>query len=88
LGLRRNKVAVPEGVAGTPPFWSAAPTSETPAVRSSRRRIQGQQQSPVRLYLSFGLFYSIRQSAAATADKLKIIDNTERENEVRKIEIR
>ncbi len=22
LGLSRNKVAVPEGVAGTPPFWS------------------------------------------------------------------
>jgi hypothetical protein len=21
LGLSRNKVAVPEGVAGTPPFW-------------------------------------------------------------------
>ena len=24
LGLSRNKVAVPEGVAGTPPFWSGA----------------------------------------------------------------
>ncbi len=23
LGLSRNKVAVPEGVAGTPPFWSS-----------------------------------------------------------------
>ena len=22
LGLSRNKVAVPEGVAGTPPFWN------------------------------------------------------------------
>jgi hypothetical protein len=22
LGLSRNKVAVPEGAAGTPPFWS------------------------------------------------------------------
>ena len=22
MGLSRNKVAVPEGVAGTPPFWS------------------------------------------------------------------
>ena len=25
-GLSRNKVAVPEGVAGTPPFWSAIRT--------------------------------------------------------------
>ena len=25
LGLSRNKVAVPEGVAGTPPFWSLVP---------------------------------------------------------------
>jgi hypothetical protein len=24
LGLSRNKVAVPEGAAGTPPFWSDA----------------------------------------------------------------
>ena len=24
LGLSRNKVAVPEGVAGTPPFWSVS----------------------------------------------------------------
>ena len=23
MGLSRNKVAVPEGAAGTPPFWSA-----------------------------------------------------------------
>ena len=24
MGLSRNKVAVPEGVAGTPPFWSVS----------------------------------------------------------------
>ena len=24
MGLSRNKVAVPEGAAGTPPFWSRA----------------------------------------------------------------
>ncbi len=24
LGLSRNKVAVPEGVAGTPPFWRSS----------------------------------------------------------------
>ena len=45
--------------------------------------------SPVRLYLSFGLFY-IANTAVRGRDggQLKIIDNTERENEVRKIEIR
>ena len=26
MGLSRNKVAVPEGAAGTPPFWSDAAT--------------------------------------------------------------
>ena len=25
MGLSRNKVAVPEGAAGTPPFWSVYP---------------------------------------------------------------
>lgn len=25
MGLSRNKVAVPEGAAGTPPFWSLVP---------------------------------------------------------------
>lgn len=28
LGLSRNKVAVPEGVAGTPPFWIAGRPQE------------------------------------------------------------
>ena len=28
LGLSRNKVAVPEGVAGTPPFWRDAQRTE------------------------------------------------------------
>ena len=27
MGLSRNKVAVPEGAAGTPPFWSGSPSS-------------------------------------------------------------
>ena len=29
MGLSRNKVAVPEGAAGTPPFWSDASTKAT-----------------------------------------------------------
>ena len=29
MGLSRNKVAVPEGVAGTPPFWSTVAISVT-----------------------------------------------------------
>ena len=28
LGLSRNKVAVPEGAAGTPPFWRPVPDSQ------------------------------------------------------------
>ena len=28
MGLSRNKVAVPEGAAGTPPFWSDALTDK------------------------------------------------------------
>ena len=38
LGLSRNKVAVPEGVAGTPPFWGFAPTAEDALYRVSRYR--------------------------------------------------
>jgi hypothetical protein len=35
LGLSRNKVAVPEGVAGTPPFWNsvAVRRSSIPLIR-------------------------------------------------------
>ena len=29
MGLSRNKVAVPEGAAGTPPFWRRSPGKET-----------------------------------------------------------
>ena len=28
MGLSRNKVAVPEGAAGTPPFWSLSKESD------------------------------------------------------------
>ena len=31
MGLSRNKVAVPEGAAGTPPFWSVYPEYKTEA---------------------------------------------------------
>ena len=31
MGLSRNKVAVPEGAAGTPPFWSVYPYFKTEA---------------------------------------------------------
>ena len=31
MGLSRNKVAVPEGAAGTPPFWSVSPTRKPQA---------------------------------------------------------
>ena len=32
MGLSRNKVAVPEGAAGTPPFWMYMLSGETDAV--------------------------------------------------------
>ena len=30
MGLSRNKVAVPEGAAGTPPFWSSKKKGDPP----------------------------------------------------------
>ena len=32
MGLSRNKVAVPEGAAGTPPFWKYELSGETDAI--------------------------------------------------------
>ena len=41
MGLSRNKVAVPEGAAGTPPFWKYELSGETDAIlffNKERRR--------------------------------------------------
>ena len=67
MGLSRNKVAVPEGVAGTPPFWSLLDTLL--AVRATRQVL-----TKVLLYSVSLLFYTV-----------EIIDNTERDNEVKKL---
>ncbi len=50
LGLSRNKVAVPEGVAGTPPFWSVTLTGlkKKPGCREPLREM-----SPCFLYAYF-----------------------------------
>ena len=50
LGLSRNKVAVPEGAAGTPPFWSGRPRGR-PARRAvpAPRPVSGSRRSPVPL---------------------------------------
>ncbi len=37
LGLSRNKVAVPEGAAGTPPFWNSVCLRKSPV--SLRRAV-------------------------------------------------
>ena len=37
MGLSRNKVAVPEGAAGTPPFWSGRPS----LVKGKKRQNKG-----------------------------------------------
>ena len=38
MGLSRNKVAVPEGAAGTPPFWSGDSHSSIPASNSGQKK--------------------------------------------------
>ena len=70
MGLSRNKVAVPEGVAGTPPFWSNLLDA------SALGSVQG-----TGLVLSYSLlFYT-----AGTAVKcLKFFENTEKDNEVKR----
>ena len=49
LGLSRNKVAVPEGVAGTPPFWSAIRTLD--AVEFKARAVHN---LPISLFDIYG----------------------------------
>ena len=41
MGLSRNKVAVPEGVAGTPPFWSCFLDARRSAVARQRGNCRG-----------------------------------------------
>jgi hypothetical protein len=40
LGLSRNKVAVPEGVAGTPPFWSHSQNIPIPSCNIRNKSMQ------------------------------------------------
>ena len=64
MGLSRNKVAVPEGVAGTPPFWSEVRHDGSGIERGKVVRV-------------LPVFFSILRHPAA-AKREKIIDNTER----------
>ena len=65
MGLSRNKVAVPEGVAGTPPFWS---------VSEGTTRVW-------RVYEGVFSDQSFLHTTACTAAKCKFIDNTERKDQ-------
>ena len=76
MGLSRNKVAVPEGVAGTPPFWSHL-LDTLLAVRATRQVAQTWLVLTVSL-----LFYTVSSSCECT---FEILDNTERDNEVKKL---
>ena len=67
MGLSRNKVAVPEGVAGTPPFWSASLCTDA---------------SLERLYEGVFSDQSFLHTTARTVVEVrKFIDNTERKDQ-------
>ena len=68
MGLSRNKVAVPEGVAGTPPFWSAS--FGATLVESVCEVVFSDQ--------------SFLHTTARTAAKCEFIDNTERKDQIGK----
>ena len=76
MGLSRNKVAVPEGVAGTPPFWSSL-LDTLLAVRATRLVASG---LPVLIFSL--LSYTVSSSCECA---FEFIDNTERDNEVKKL---
>ena len=72
MGLSRNKVAVPEGAAGTPPFWSGGScscdvTQEQKGIKKPSA-IRGSSQAPLRLPVLRTLFYGgLAQLARALA---------------------
>ena len=75
MGLSRNKVAVPEGVAGTPPFWSTTPT-----IAFGSYKVQ--QFGTLVLRQSF-LLYGLRVPEITR----QILENIERHKEVKKKKI-
>ena len=70
MGLSRNKVAVPEGVAGTPPFWSVSEARRPSEVGA-------------REYFPISLFCILRRAQPRSARTLEVqfIDNTERKDQ-------
>ena len=71
MGLSRNKVAVPEGVAGTPPFWSV----------SEGATLEGSGCEGVFSDQSF-LHTTVRTTATVRGTlEVQFIDNTERKDQ-------
>ena len=71
MGLSRNKVAVPEGVAGTPPFWSVS--EGTTFVGSGYEGVFSDQ----------SFLHTTARTAATVRRTLEVqfIDNTERKDQ-------
>ena len=67
MGLSRNKVAVPEGVAGTPPFWSEDLTIDVREKQYGKAKCE--------YFQSFCSYYGARGR-----DSGEFIDNTERKD--------
>ena len=61
MGLSRNKVAVPEGAAGTPPFWSARMMHIIQIINEERQAEKTRKTShPVRTLLLVHNFRSVK----------------------------
>ena len=69
MGLSRNKVAVPEGVAGTPPFWSVSDGTTPGGTREYE------------YFQSFVLYSAHSCEVRLLPLRSEIIDNTERKDQ-------
>ena len=71
MGLSRNKVAVPEGVAGTPPFWSLSLTEALESVY--------EQVFPDSLFCNIRFGDTLNRHSRPDRESQKFFENTERD---------
>ena len=83
MGLSRNKVAVPEGVAGTPPFWSFTDNPTLACFTSHCRYAPVLSSNPIQ---QSTMLRSCRGRQAPSRSG-KFLENIERDNEVKKTKI-